>query len=85
MSSNKFIHEFKRGDIVHFAGARFETIEDAHESFGHAPCGSCKKPGGSGGHMRSKIVAKTDCLTCGKRVKKAGLADHMRDVHGVKS
>lgn len=35
--------------------------------------------------MRSKIVAKTDCLTCGKRVKKAGLADHMRDVHGVKS
>jgi|JI10StandDraft_1071094.scaffolds.fasta_scaffold1129808_2 hypothetical protein len=37
MSSNKFIHEFKRGDIVHFAGARFETIEDAHESFGHAP------------------------------------------------
>lgn len=48
-------------------------------------CGSCKKPGGSGGHLRTKIVAKTACITCGKRVKKAGLADHMRDVHGVKS
>lgn len=47
-------------------------------------CKSCK-PGGSNGHLRSKIVAKTACLTCGKRVKKAGLADHMRDAHGVKS
>lgn len=24
---------------------------------------------------------KTNCKTCGKRVKKAGLADHMRDAH----
>lgn len=24
---------------------------------------------------------KTTCPTCGKRVKKAGLADHRRDVH----
>ena len=37
MSSQKLIHEFKQGDIVHFAGARFETVEDAHESFSHAP------------------------------------------------
>ena len=37
MSSMKYIHDFKRGDIVHFHGARFEILEDAHESFGHAP------------------------------------------------
>ncbi len=37
MSSQKFIHEFKKGDIVHFYGARFELIEDAHESGGHRP------------------------------------------------
>lgn len=48
-------------------------------------CESCKKSRGSGGHLRTKIVAKTDCLTCGKRVKKSGLADHMRDIHGVNS
>jgi len=33
----KSIHQFKKGDIVHFYGARLEAIEDAHESFGHAP------------------------------------------------
>ena len=27
----------KKGDIVHFHGAHFECIEDAHESFIHAP------------------------------------------------
>ena len=27
--------------------------------------------------------SKTNCPTCGKLVKKAGLADHQRDVHGV--
>ena len=37
MSSMKYIHDFKRGDIVHFRGARFQIFEDAHESFGHAP------------------------------------------------
>ena len=26
---------------------------------------------------------KTNCPTCGKRVKKVGLAHHQRDVHGV--
>ena len=35
--TSKFIHNFKKGDIVHFHGARFECIEDAHESFIHAP------------------------------------------------
>lgn len=33
----KYIHQFKKGDIVHFHGARFECIEDANESFAHAP------------------------------------------------
>lgn len=37
MSSQKLIHEFKQGDIVHCYGARFECIEDAHESNGHRP------------------------------------------------
>ena len=27
---------------------------------------------------------KTQCPTCGKRVKIAGLTDHMRDAHGVR-
>lgn len=27
---------------------------------------------------------KTNCPTCRKRVKVAGLADHLRDKHGVK-
>ena len=27
--------------------------------------------------------SKTNCPDCGKLVKKAGLADHRRDVHGV--
>lgn len=27
--------------------------------------------------------SKTNCPTCGKLVKKTGVADHMRDVHGV--
>jgi hypothetical protein len=47
-------------------------------------CRSCKPAGGSNGHLRTLIVAKTNCPTCNKRVKKAGLADHMRDAHGVK-
>ncbi len=33
----KYIHEFKTGDIVHCYGARFEIKEDAHESGGHRP------------------------------------------------
>lgn len=43
-------------------------------------CRSCKSPG-----TLAKIVAKVACPTCNKHVKKAGLADHMRDAHGVKS
>lgn len=27
--TSKFIHNFKKGDIVHFHGARFECLEDA--------------------------------------------------------
>ena len=37
MSSQKFIHEFKRGDIVHWYGADFEVTEDARESNCHRP------------------------------------------------
>ena len=33
----KFIHQFKRDDIVHFYGARFECLEDARESRSHGP------------------------------------------------
>ena len=33
----KFIHQFKKGDIVHFYGARFECLEDARESRSHGP------------------------------------------------
>jgi hypothetical protein len=31
-----------------------------------------------------KPAQKTACNQCGKRVKLAGLADHQRDVHGLK-
>ena len=37
VTSKKFIHDFKKGDIVHFYGARFECLEDARESRGHGP------------------------------------------------
>jgi hypothetical protein len=33
----KTIHQFKKGDIVHFYGARFEVLEDARESQAHRP------------------------------------------------
>lgn len=46
-------------------------------------CSDCKRERGSGGHMRTKVVAKVKCPTCGKTVKKAGLADHQRDAHGA--
>lgn len=39
----KYIHQFKKGDIVHFYGARFEILEDAHDSGAHRPmAGSIK-------------------------------------------
>lgn len=44
------------------------------------PC-YCKDCGG--GLRPGPNVTKTNCPTCGKRVKKAGLADHQRDAHGV--
>lgn len=33
----KYIHQFKKGDIVHFHGARFEVLHDALPSYGHGP------------------------------------------------
>ena len=33
----KFIHQFIKGDIVHFYGARFEVLENARESQSHRP------------------------------------------------
>lgn len=47
-------------------------------------CHDCKSERGSGGHMRTKVVAKAKCPTCGKLVKKTGISDHQRDVHGAK-
>lgn len=35
------------------------------------------------GDAPAKANPRTNCQTCGKRVKKAGLKDHMRDAHGV--
>lgn len=36
-TTKKYIHDFKKGDIVHFYGARFEILEDATHSMGHLP------------------------------------------------
>lgn len=38
-------------------------------------CPDCSKP------AFPKPVPKVKCPTCGKKVKKSGLADHQRDVH----
>jgi hypothetical protein len=35
-------------------------------------------------HLPAAPVKKTKCPECGKRVKIAGLGDHLRDVHGAK-
>ena len=34
--------------------------------------------------VRTPLAEKVKCQTCGKKIKKAGLADHARDVHGLK-
>ena len=34
--TSKFIHNFKKGDIVHFYGARFECLEDARAAIAKA-------------------------------------------------
>ena len=51
-------------------------------------CGPCRKEQRTDAlrtvthsHHRTK---KTECPTCGKRVKIVGLTDHMRDSHGVR-
>jgi hypothetical protein len=44
-------------------------------------CSSCKPSGAAKG---SAPAEKTNCPTCGKRVKAVGLKDHQRDAHGVK-
>lgn len=48
-------------------------------------CTCCKRGRGSLGHFRARAAVKVKCPTCGKLVKKAGLTDHQRDAHGVKS
>ena len=30
------------------------------------------------------VIPKTKCPECGKKVKRAGLKDHLRDMHGAK-
>jgi hypothetical protein len=37
MTTTKFIHQFKAGDIVNAHGAQFRILEDARESAGHRP------------------------------------------------
>ena len=37
MISNKYIHQFKAGDVVSAHGAKFRVSEDARESNGHRP------------------------------------------------
>lgn len=32
----------------------------------------------------SQSKPKVKCASCGKKVKEAGLADHQRDVHGIR-
>lgn len=52
--TSKFIHNFKKGDIVHCHGARFECIEDAHESSGHRPMA---------GHL-NQAHGPSECAVC---------------------
>jgi len=33
---------------------------------------------------KAQAAPKTNCPTCNRRVKLAGLADHQRDAHGIK-
>lgn len=56
-----------------------------------ADAGQKVRPTGLGGFQAvrerralSNVSNKTECPACKKRVKKAGLANHMRDAHGVK-
>jgi PHP family Zn ribbon phosphoesterase len=41
-------------------------------------CGSCKRADA----REVKTAQRVACKTCGKRVKLAGVKDHMRDAHG---
>lgn len=49
-------------------------------------CGDCQRFDAQEARSRpAKASApKTNCPTCNRRVKLAGLADHQRDAHGVK-
>lgn len=40
-------------------------------------------PGSMYGESKSKKPQKVPCKLCGKRVKPAGLEDHMRDAHAA--
>jgi len=50
-------------------------------------CGDCERYDQQDARSRSAAKAaapKTNCPTCNRRVKLAGLADHQRDAHGIK-
>ncbi|GAQ30255.1 hypothetical protein SAMD00023378_3938 [Ralstonia sp. NT80] len=50
-------------------------------------CGDCARYDEREARSRSARkpqAQKTNCPTCNRRVKLAGLADHQRDAHGVK-
>ncbi|MBV8273558.1 MAG: hypothetical protein JO067_14925 [Cupriavidus sp.] len=47
-------------------------------------CDDCPYPAESASALRKPAAPKTNCPTCNRRVKLAGLADHQRDAHGKK-
>lgn len=49
-------------------------------------CSACRSDGRGydDSDVPPKAKKKTSCPTCKKRVKEAGLVDHMRDVHGAR-
>lgn len=54
-------------------------------SLGEFPqrCASCSLDSSATSALNSVVGMKVSCPTCRRRVKHAGLKDHMRDKHGV--
>ena len=59
--------------------------EDGAEGFPRYCSNRCARDRGATHALLHAVIApnpsKTNCGVCGKRVKKSGLADHMRDAH----
>jgi len=63
------------GDLCQCCGVYMEGGDGYPRS-----CGACQKDGGFNG---GGGAAKMSCSVCGKRVKLAGISDHMRDKHAA--